>query len=56
MEKLVVIGWATKLGCFRSQSIDIRKHPIEWRSDKKTWMTSQIMKEWLTAFIDRMKT
>jgi hypothetical protein len=31
------------------------KNPLEWRSDKKVWMTSQIMEGWLTAFNGRMK-
>ena len=53
MEKPLVIGKAAKPRCFRN--MDIRKLPVEWRSNKKAWMTSQIMEEWLTAFNGRMK-
>jgi hypothetical protein len=53
MEKPLVIGKAAKPRCFRN--LDIRKLPVEWRSNKKAWMTSQIMEEWLTAFNGRMK-
>lgn len=53
MEKALVIGKAAKPRCFRN--MDIQKLPVEWRSDKKAWMTSQIMEEWLTAFNGRMK-
>ena len=49
----LVIGKAAKPRCF--QNLDIRKLPVEWRSNKKAWMTSQIMEEWLTAFNGRMK-
>ena len=48
-----MIGKAAKPRCFRN--LDIRKLPVEWRSNKKAWMTSQIMEEWLTAFNGRMK-
>jgi hypothetical protein len=34
---------------------DIWKHPVEWRSDKNAYIMSQIMEEWLVAFIGRMK-
>nr|CAD7414874.1 unnamed protein product [Timema cristinae] len=53
MEKPLVIGKAAKPRCFRN--MDIRKPPVECRSNKKAWMTSQIMEEWLTAFNGRMK-
>jgi hypothetical protein len=45
MEKPLVMGKAAKPRCFRK--MDIWKLPVDWRSDKKTWMTSQIMEEWL---------
>jgi hypothetical protein len=48
MKKPLVIGKAAKPWCF--QNLDIRKLPVEWRSNKKAWMTSKIMEEWLTAF------
>jgi len=53
MEKPLVISKAAKPRCFRN--LDIWKRPVEWRSNKKAWMTSQIMEEWLTAFNGRMK-
>ncbi|XP_023717333.1 tigger transposable element-derived protein 6-like [Cryptotermes secundus] len=52
MEKPLVICKTAKSQCFRS--LDIRKLAFERRSDKKAWMTSQIMKEWLAAFNCRM--
>ena len=52
-EKPLVIGKAAKPRCFRN--LDIWKLPVEWRSNKNAWMTSQIMEEWLTAFNGRMK-
>ena len=53
MEKPSVIGKAAKLRCFRD--LDVWKLPVEWRSNKKAWMTSQVMEEWLTAFNGRIK-
>src|SRR5215469_232985 len=47
-EKPLVIGKSAKPRCFRNQ--DLRKLPVEWRANKKTWVTSHIMEEWLTAF------
>jgi hypothetical protein len=35
--------------------MDVQKLPVEWRSDKKAWMRSQITKEWLIAFNGRIK-
>jgi len=53
MEKPLVIGKAAKSRCFRK--LDIRKLPVEWRSNKKAWMTSQIMEAWLMPVNDIMK-
>ena len=53
MEKPLLIGKAAKQRYFRN--LDIRKIPVEWRTNKKAWITSQIMEEWLTAFSDRIK-
>src|SRR5215469_5048182 len=47
-EKPLVIGKAANPRRFRN--LDIRKLPVEWRSNKKARMTSQFMEEWLTAF------
>jgi len=52
-KKTLVIGKAAKPRCFRN--LDIQKLPIEGRSNKKAWMTSQIMEEWLTSFNGRIK-
>ena len=49
----LLIGKAAKPRCF--WNLDIRKLPVEWRSNKKAWMTSQITEEWLTAFNGRME-
>src|SRR5215469_16579214 len=46
-EKTLVIGKAAKPRCFRN--LDLRKLPVEWRANKKAWVTSHIMEEWLTA-------
>ncbi|PNF41040.1 hypothetical protein B7P43_G08225 [Cryptotermes secundus] len=53
MEKTLVIGKAAKPRCF--QNMDIQKLPVEWRSNKKAWMTSYIMEEWVSAFNGRIK-
>ena len=53
MQNPLVTGKAAKPRCFRN--LDIRKLPVECRSNKKAWMTSQIVEEWLTAFNGRMK-
>jgi hypothetical protein len=37
MEKPLVMGRAAKPRCFRK--MDIWKLPVDWRSDKKAWMT-----------------
>ena len=48
VEKPLVISKAAKPQCFRN--LDIWTLPVEWRSNKKAWMTSQIMVEWLNGF------
>jgi hypothetical protein len=53
IEKPLVIGRAAKPRCFKN--IDIKKLPVDWKSNKKAWMTSHIMEEWLTAFNAKMK-
>jgi hypothetical protein len=53
IEKPLVIGRAAKPRCFKN--IDIKKHPVDWKSNKKPWITSHIMEEWLTAFNVKMK-
>ncbi|KAJ4433108.1 hypothetical protein ANN_15365 [Periplaneta americana] len=53
MEKPLVIGKTSKPRCFKN--VDVKKLPVEWRSNKRVWMTSEIMEEWLQAFNARMK-
>jgi hypothetical protein len=53
IEKPLVIGRAAKPRCFKN--IDNQKLPVDWKSNKKAWMTSHIMEEWLTAFNAKMK-
>ncbi len=47
-EKLLVIGKAAKHRCFKG--MDLRRLPVEWRSNRKAWMTTSIMTEWLSNF------
>jgi hypothetical protein len=53
MEKPLVIGKAAKSRCFKNT--DIKTLPTEWKCNKKAWMTSHIMGEWLTAFNAKTK-
>jgi hypothetical protein len=48
MEKPFVNGKAANPRCFRN--LDIRKLLVEWRSNEKAWMTSQIKEEWFNGF------
>ena len=47
-EKPVIIGKAAKPRCFKG--IDVSKLNVVWYSNKRTWMTREIMIEWLLAF------
>lgn len=53
MEKPLVIGKAAKPRCFKN--MDISKLPVTWRSNKKAWMTSGLMEEWLGSFNAKMR-
>lgn len=44
-EKPLVIGKAAKPRCFKN--MDITKFGIEWKANRKAWMTREIMTEWL---------
>ncbi|GBN72616.1 hypothetical protein AVEN_269765-1 [Araneus ventricosus] len=44
-ETPVVIGKAEKPRCFKN--IDVRKLSVSWKSNKKSWMTTEIMSDWL---------
>lgn len=52
-EKPLVIGKSKKPRCFAGAYVD--KLPIEWVSNKKAWMTLDIMSTWLKKFDSRMK-
>ena len=35
--------------------LDRNSLPVKWQSNKKAWMTSAIMEEWIVSFNGRMK-
>lgn len=51
-EKLLVIGKSARPRAF--QRIDIDSLPVTYKSNKKSWMTSDIMSEWLHRFDRKM--
>jgi hypothetical protein len=51
IEKPLVFGRAAKPRCFKN--IDIKKLPVDWKSNKKAWMTSHIMKNGLQHLMIR---
>lgn len=51
-EKPLVIGKSKKPRCFNK--IDIDKLPVIWKSNRKAWMTSDIMEEWLIRLNKKM--
>lgn len=54
IEKPIVIG---KSACPRPfRHLDRNSLPVNWRSNKKAWMTSAIMEEWILSFNGRMKS
>ncbi|GBN15704.1 Tigger transposable element-derived protein 4, partial [Araneus ventricosus] len=52
-ETPVVIGKAKKPRCFKN--IDVRKLSVSWKSNKKAWMTTEIMSDWLVELDSKMK-
>lgn len=52
MEKPMVIGKSKKPRYFKN--IDSTSLPVVYRNNKKFWMTSALMTEWLTNFNNRM--
>lgn len=52
-ETPLVIGKAKKPRCFKN--IDVRKLGVSWNSNKKAWMTTDIMSDWLVDLDKRMK-
>ncbi|GBL54406.1 hypothetical protein AVEN_133153-1 [Araneus ventricosus] len=49
----VVIGNAEKPKCFKN--IDERKLSVSWKSNKKGWMSTEIMSDWLVELDNKMK-
>lgn len=52
-EDPLVIGRSRKPRCFKGENIS--KLPLEWVSNKKAWMTREIMTTWLHKFNNKMK-
>ncbi|GBN50562.1 Tigger transposable element-derived protein 6 [Araneus ventricosus] len=52
-ETPVVIGKAKKPRCFKK--IDVRKLSVLWKSNKKAWMTTEIMSDWMVELDNKMK-
>lgn len=52
-ETPLVIGKSKNPRCFKGAHID--KLPLEWVSNKKAWMTTEIMMSWLKNFDRKMK-
>ena len=44
-EKLLVIGKAARTRTFKNTAV--APFPVDWRSNKKAWMTGEIVTEWL---------
>ena len=51
-EKPLVIGKAAKPRCFKN--MDITKFGVDWKSNRKAWMTKEIMTEWLEQLDRKM--
>jgi hypothetical protein len=52
-EKLLVIGKSARPRAFRKLNLD--SLPVTWRSNKKAWMTCEIMFEYLQQFDKKMR-
>ena len=53
LEKPLVIGKARKPRCFKN--VKVSDLPVVWRYNRKAWMTSEIMTEWLKSLNQKMK-
>lgn len=51
-EKPLVIGKSARPRCFKG--LDIWDLPVDWYSNKKVWMTREIMTQWLNN-LDKMQ-
>ena len=49
-----IIGSALQPCCFVANKVNIASLDIIWRHNKKAWMTTVIMLDWLTWFDKRM--
>lgn len=52
-ERLLLIGKAARPRAFKNMSI--AQLPVEWKSNKKAWMTRDIMSEWLHQMDNKMR-
>jgi hypothetical protein len=53
MEEPFMTGKAYEAKCFKNS--DIRNTSVDRKSNRKVWMTSHIMGEWLKAFNTKMR-
>ncbi|XP_054724286.1 tigger transposable element-derived protein 6-like [Uloborus diversus] len=53
LETPLVIGKARKPRCLKNTDVD--KLRVSWKSNKKAWMTTEIMKDWIVDLDKRMK-
>lgn len=52
-ETPLIIGKAKKPRCFKN--IQVQKLSVTWKNNKKAWMTTQIMSDWLVELENKMK-
>src|SRR2546423_1058245 len=52
---LWIIGASMRPRCFAQARVNINSLNIHWRHNKKAWMTTVIMLEWLSWFDKRMQ-
>lgn len=53
-ETPLIIGKSARPRCFKRMNINDLK--VDWNSNKKAWMTQDIMTEWLIKFNAKMKS
>ncbi|XP_015363874.1 PREDICTED: tigger transposable element-derived protein 1-like [Diuraphis noxia] len=54
IRKPLVIGKSKKPRCFKN--MDISSLPVIWKFNKKAWMTTEIMEQWLRYFNADMRS
>lgn len=52
-EKPLITGKSAKPRCFKH--VDIRNLPVNWKNNKRSWMTSSSFEEWLNKLNEKMK-